>query len=45
MGLAMQSPVLSQVRITGLGPGTQLSLNIDRDKAARWAWTSTRLRH
>ena len=34
MGLAMQSPVLSQVRITGLGPGTQLSLNIDRDKAA-----------
>lgn len=34
MGLAMQSPVLSQVRITGLGPGAQLSLNIDRDKAA-----------
>ncbi len=34
MGMAMQSPVLSQVRITGLGPGAQLSLNIDRDKAA-----------
>ncbi|MDQ8033331.1 MAG: efflux RND transporter permease subunit [Bordetella sp.] len=34
MGLAMQSKVLSQVRITGLGPGAQLSLNIDRDKAA-----------
>jgi len=34
MGLAMQSPVLSQVRITGLGPGAQLSLSIDREKAA-----------
>jgi len=34
MGLAMQSPLLAQVRITGLGPGAQLSLEIDRDKAA-----------
>jgi multidrug efflux pump len=34
MGLAMKSPVLSQVRITGLGPGAQLSVNIDREKAA-----------
>ena len=34
MGMAMQSPVLSQVRITGLGPGAQLSLTIDREKAA-----------
>ncbi|MFU1914505.1 multidrug efflux RND transporter permease subunit [Bordetella avium] len=34
MGMAMQSPVLSQVRITGLGPGAQLALTIDRDKAA-----------
>ncbi|WP_233235356.1 efflux RND transporter permease subunit [Bordetella sp. LUAb4] len=34
MGLAMQSPILSQVRISGLGPGAQLSLDIDRDKAA-----------
>src|SRR5690606_28365989 len=29
-----KSPVLSQVRITGLQPGPQLSLKIDRDKAA-----------
>lgn len=34
MGLVMKSPVLSQVRITGLGPGAQLSLTIDREKAA-----------
>ncbi|MCB8894229.1 multidrug efflux RND transporter permease subunit, partial [Bordetella pertussis] len=34
MGMAAKSPVLSQVRITGLGPGSQLSLTIDRDKAA-----------
>lgn len=32
--MAMQSPVLSQTRITGLGAGSQLSLTIDRDKAA-----------
>ncbi|OZI17759.1 multidrug efflux RND transporter permease subunit [Bordetella genomosp. 7] len=34
MGMAMQSPVLSQVRITGLGEGPQLNLTVDRDKAA-----------
>ncbi|MDM9561068.1 efflux RND transporter permease subunit [Bordetella petrii] len=34
MGEAMKSPVLSQVRITGLGAGPQLNLTIDRDKAA-----------
>src|SRR5690606_39774270 len=27
-------PVLSQVRITGLGEGPQLNLTVDRDKAA-----------
>src|SRR3546814_16533087 len=32
--LAAQSPVLAQTRITGLGAGAQLSLTIDRDKAA-----------
>ncbi|UYO95332.1 efflux RND transporter permease subunit [Pollutimonas sp. M17] len=32
--MAAQNPVLSQTRITGLGPGAQLSLTIDRDKAA-----------
>jgi multidrug efflux pump len=32
--MAAQSPVLAQTRITGLGPGAQLSLTIDRDKAA-----------
>ncbi len=32
--LAAQSPVLSQTRITGLGPGAQLSLTLDREKAA-----------
>jgi multidrug efflux pump len=34
MGMAMKSPVLSQVRISGLGPSAQLSLTIDREKAA-----------
>jgi multidrug efflux pump len=34
MGLALKSPILSQVRISGLGPSAQLSLTIDRDKAA-----------
>ncbi|CAM4137830.1 multidrug efflux RND transporter permease subunit [Bordetella tumulicola] len=34
MKMASESPVLSQVRITGLQPGPQLSLDIDRDKAA-----------
>src|SRR5690606_21276511 len=32
--LASQSPVLSQTRITGLGPGAQLKVDIDRQKAA-----------
>ncbi|RTZ47917.1 multidrug efflux RND transporter permease subunit [Candidimonas sp. SYP-B2681] len=32
--LAMKSPVLANTRITGLGPGAQLSLTIDRQKAA-----------
>jgi multidrug efflux pump len=32
--MAMQSPALSQTRVTGLGPGSQLSITIDRDKAA-----------
>jgi multidrug efflux pump len=32
--MASQSPILSQTRITGLGAGPQLSLTIDRDKAA-----------
>lgn len=34
LAMAMKSPVLAQTRITGLGPGPQLSLTIDRDKAA-----------
>jgi len=34
LGLAMQSPILRQVRITGLGSGPQLRVTIDRDKAA-----------
>jgi multidrug efflux pump len=34
LGLAAQSPVLSQVRISGLGPGGQLDLTIDREKLA-----------
>ncbi|SOE50559.1 RND efflux system, inner membrane transporter CmeB [plant metagenome] len=34
MGLAMKSDVLGDIRITGLGPGQQLSLTIDREKAA-----------
>ncbi|UHL64917.1 multidrug efflux RND transporter permease subunit [Paralcaligenes sp. KSB-10] len=32
--MAMKNPVLAQTRVTGLGPGPQLSLTIDRDKAA-----------
>jgi len=34
LGLAAQSPILAQVRITGLGSGPQLRVTIDRDKAA-----------
>jgi len=34
LSLAAQDPVLSQVRISGLGPGSQLSLSIDREKLA-----------
>jgi len=34
LGLAAQSPVLAQTRITGLGAGPQLRVTIDRDKAA-----------
>ncbi|WP_368647107.1 multidrug efflux RND transporter permease subunit [Castellaniella ginsengisoli] len=32
--LASQSPILTGTRITGLGPGPQLKVDIDRDKAA-----------
>ena len=32
--MANESPVLSQTRITGLGPGPQLNVSIDREKAA-----------
>lgn len=32
--LAAESPVISEARVTGLAPGPQLSLNIDRNKAA-----------
>ncbi|MFA5662756.1 multidrug efflux RND transporter permease subunit [Castellaniella sp.] len=32
--LASQSPILTQTRITGLGPGPQLRVQIDRDKVA-----------
>ncbi len=32
--LASQSPVLDGVRVTGLAPGPQLRIHIDRDKAA-----------
>ncbi len=32
--LAAQSPILTQTRITGLGPGPQLRVRIDRAKAA-----------
>lgn len=32
--LASQSPVLAQTRVTGLGPGPQLKVSIDREKAA-----------
>lgn len=34
LAASTQNPVLSQVRISGLGPGSQLSLTIDRQKAA-----------
>lgn len=34
LALAAQNPVLSQVRISGLGPGAQLSVAIDREKLA-----------
>ncbi len=34
LGMAAQNPALAQVRITGLGPGGQLSLSIDREKLA-----------
>ncbi len=34
LALAAQNPVLSQVRISGLGPGAQLSISIDRAKLA-----------
>lgn len=32
--LASQSPILSQTRVTGLGPGPQLNIRVDRDRAA-----------
>lgn len=32
--MASQSPVLAQTRVTGLGPGRQWNLKIDREKAA-----------
>jgi len=34
LAAAAQSPVLQAVRLTGLGAGSQLQINIDRDKAA-----------
>ena len=34
LAASANNPVLAQVRISGLGPGTQLSLMIDRQKAA-----------
>jgi multidrug efflux pump len=34
LGLAAHSPVLAQTRITGLGPGPELQVRIDRAKAA-----------
>ncbi len=34
LAMAMKSPVLAETRVTGLGPGPQLKLTIDRDKAA-----------
>ena len=34
LGLAAQSPVLANTRVTGLGPGRQWNLKIDREKAA-----------
>lgn len=34
LAMAAKNPVLSQVRISGLGPGGQLSLTLDREKLA-----------
>ncbi len=34
LGMAMQNPKLADVRVTGLGPGPQLRVTIDREKAA-----------
>ena len=34
LAMAAKNPVLSQVRISGLGPGAQLSLTLDREKLA-----------
>jgi multidrug efflux pump len=34
LGMAMGSPKLADVRISGLGPGPQLNVTIDREKAA-----------
>jgi len=34
MGMAMANEKLSQVRINGLGPGAQINVSIDREKAA-----------
>ncbi|HEX7388332.1 MAG TPA: efflux RND transporter permease subunit [Castellaniella sp.] len=34
LGMAAKSPILTQTRITGLGPGPQLQVHIDRTKAA-----------
>lgn len=34
LALAAQNPMLSQVRISGLGPGAQLSISINREKLA-----------
>lgn len=34
LGLANESEILNQTRVTGLGPGKQWSLTIDREKAA-----------
>jgi multidrug efflux pump len=34
LGMAAKSPILAQTRITGLGPGPELKVQIDRAKAA-----------
>ncbi|HEX2518380.1 MAG TPA: efflux RND transporter permease subunit, partial [Castellaniella sp.] len=34
LGMAAKSPILAQTRITGLGPGPELKVEIDRAKAA-----------